>query len=83
MGSASVFVPGIMGTELQLPGGEVVWPPRVAETIFGYHRIKPLQDPAARATRVIAKVSCVDFYAPLQALFAQLGYGETAGRASL
>jgi phospholipase A1 len=75
MGSAVVFVPGIMGTELALPDGEVVWPPRVAETIFGYHRITELQNPAARATKVIANVSCVDFYAPLQSLFAQLGYG--------
>lgn len=75
MGSAVVFVPGIMGTELQLPDGEIVWPPRVTETIFGYHRIAELQDPAARPTRVIPNVSCVDFYAPILSLFAQLGYG--------
>ena len=75
MGSAVVFVPGIMGTELQLPDGEIVWPPRVTETIFGYHRIAKLQDPAVRPTRVIPNVSCVDFYAPILSLFAQLGYG--------
>ncbi len=80
MVSAIVFVPGIMGTELVLPDGEVVWPPKVAETIFGYHRIAQLQDPAARATKVIAKVSCVDFYAPLQTLFAQLGYGNAGAK---
>jgi pimeloyl-ACP methyl ester carboxylesterase len=68
-----VFLPGIMGSELQL-GSEVVWPPTVSETVFGYKRIDKLQNPAARATKVISNVSCVDFYAPLQSLFQQLGY---------
>ncbi|PJR08742.1 esterase/lipase family protein [Sinorhizobium meliloti] len=74
---AAVFVPGIMGSELVRPGGEVVWPPKVSETIFGYKRINALQDPEARATRIIANVSCVDFYAPIQSLFAQLGFGAS------
>lgn len=68
-----VFLPGIMGSELRL-GGKVIWPPTVSETIFGYKRIDKLQNPAARATKVISNVSCVDFYAPLQAVFQQLGY---------
>jgi pimeloyl-ACP methyl ester carboxylesterase len=52
----------------------------VTETIFGYNRLTELQDPAARPTRVIARVSCVDFYAPLQSLFAQLGYQATGDK---
>jgi pimeloyl-ACP methyl ester carboxylesterase len=79
MDRAIVFVPGIMGTELKL-GREVVWPPKVAETIFGYNRINALQDPSVVATRVIANVSCVDFYSPLQDLFRDLGYGETGDK---
>lgn len=79
MDKAIVFVPGIMGTELKL-GAEVVWPPKVSETIFGYNRIADLQNPAVVATRVIAKVSCVDFYAPLQDLFRGLGYGPAGDK---
>jgi pimeloyl-ACP methyl ester carboxylesterase len=63
-----------MGTELVLPDGEVVWPPKVRETLFGYRRIAKLQDIDARPTRVIANVSCVDFYRPLQSLLSQLGF---------
>jgi hypothetical protein len=74
---AAVFVPGIMGTELVLPDGEIVWPPKVSETVLGYRRIDKLQDPRARPARIISAVSCVDFYAPLERLFAELGYGAT------
>lgn len=74
MRTVAVLVPGIMGTELVLPDGEVVWPPKVRETLFGYRRIAKLQDIDARPTRVIANVSCVDFYRPLQSLLSQLGF---------
>jgi pimeloyl-ACP methyl ester carboxylesterase len=63
-----------MGTELKLPDGEVVWPPRVTETLLGYRRIDKLQDAAAVPTRIIPNVSCVDFYRPLQSLLAQVGF---------
>lgn len=76
MKTIAVLLPGIMGTELKLPDGEVVWPPKVRETIFGYGRIDKLQDPAAQATRIIRSVSCVDVYRPLQSLMAQLGFDE-------
>ena len=79
----AVLVPGIMGTELMLPGGEVVWPPRVAETVLGYRRLSKLQDPAARPTRIISNVSCVDFYRPLQSLLAQLGFGTSEDKVLL
>jgi phospholipase A1 len=77
---AAVFVPGIMGSELVRPGGEVVWPPKVSETVLGYKRIAALQDPAARATRIISNVSCVDFYAPIQSLFAQLDFSVSGAK---
>lgn len=83
MKTVAILVPGIMGTELVLPGGEVVWPPKIGETIFGYRRIVKLQDPAARATRIISNVSCADFYAPLQSLMAQLGFGTGGDRVLL
>lgn len=74
MKTVVVLVPGIMGTELVLPGGEVVWPPKVQETLLGYRRIDKLQDSAVRPTRIIGTVSCIDFYAPLQLLLSQLGF---------
>jgi len=58
---SAVFVLGIMGSKLVRPGGEIVWPPKVRETIFGYNRIAALQDPLATAPEIIANVSCVDF----------------------
>ncbi len=80
MSMVAVFIPGIMGSELQLPSGEIVWPPKVSETILGYKRIGKLQDPAAKPTRIIANVSCVDFYAPILSLFAQIGFGSAGSR---
>jgi phospholipase A1 len=74
MKTLAVLVPGIMGTELVLPDGEVVWPPKVSETLFGYGRIQKLQDPHLQPSRIISNVSCVDFYSPLQGLFYQLGF---------
>ena len=50
-------MPGITGPELKLLNGETVWPPKVSEPIPGYKRIIQLQDPAAQATRVIAKAA--------------------------
>lgn len=78
MSISAVFLPGIMGTELQLPDGEVVWPPKASETVFGYKRITKLQSPQLVATRVIRNVSCFDFYSPILSQFQQLGF-ETAG----
>ncbi|MBV6651981.1 MAG: hypothetical protein KI789_19845 [Hoeflea sp.] len=83
MKTVAVIVPGIMGTELVLPNGEVVWPPKVSETLIGYRRIDKLQDPAAKPTRIISNVSCVDFYRPLQSLLAQLGFGTNGDKVLL
>lgn len=83
MKTVAVLVPGIMGTELVLPDGEVVWPPKVRETLFGYRRIAKLQDPSAQPGRIIPNVSCVDFYRPLQSLLAQLGFGSSGEKVLL
>jgi hypothetical protein len=77
MKTVAVLIPGIMGTELVLPDGEVVWPPTVKETLFGYKRIAKLQDASAQPGKIIANVSCVDFYRPLQTLLAQLGFSAS------
>lgn len=76
----AILVPGIMGTKLQLPDGDLVWPPSVKEAIFGYGDIGKLQDPAAIPTEIIDSISCVDFYAPLQSLFAGLGFGPAGDK---
>lgn len=80
MSSSAVFLPGIMGTELQLPDGEVVWPPRASETVFGYKRIAKLQSPLLVATQVIRNVSCFDFYSPILSQFQQLGFGSAGDK---
>jgi hypothetical protein len=81
--TVAVLIPGIMGTELVLPCGEVVWPPTVRETLFGYKRISKLQHADAQPRSIIANVSCVDFYRPLQTLLAQLGFSASGNNVLL
>lgn len=58
-----VFVPGIMGSELVLPGeSEPVWPPTPWEaTVGGYRRTSQLLHPDLCASKIIRSV-CIDFY---------------------
>ncbi len=83
MSVTAVFVPGIMGTELQMPNGEVIWPPKVSETVFGYKRIDKLQSPDLRATKIVRNVSCVDIYQPILTQFQQLGYSNSGSKTLL
>ncbi len=44
-----VLIPGIMGSQLQMPDGEEIWPPTLLETQFGFGRkAKLLSDQARR-----------------------------------
>lgn len=81
--TAVVFVPGIMGSELFLPGGEKVWPPTVAETQFGYDRIDKLLDPSLRVGDIVRAVWCVGVYGPLVKTFEKLGFKETGAKPKL
>lgn len=83
MKTVAVLIPGIMGTELVLPDGELVWPPKVSETLFGYNRIAKLQDASVLPRKIIPNVSCVDFYRPLQSLLAQLGFTTSGDKVLL
>lgn len=81
-----VLVPGIMGTELFVPsdrGEEKIWPPTPRETQFGYKRGDKLQQANVRPGRVIRRVSCFDFYAPLYALLSDLGYEQDGAQKRL
>jgi pimeloyl-ACP methyl ester carboxylesterase len=80
MKSAAVLIPGIMGTELVLPDGEILWPPKVQETLLGYRRIDKLQRQDVRPTQIIKSVSCVEFYKPIQSLLGQIGFGSTGDK---
>lgn len=73
---AIVFVPGVMGTELRAADGELLWPPTLWETQFGYGRIDKLVADGVVAGDIIRKVSCVDFYGPLFEQFESLGFGS-------
>ncbi len=72
-----VFVPGTMGSELVLPGGEVVWPPTALETQFGYGRIDKLLDPALQVRDIVRAMWCVGVFSPLIATFDRMGFKET------
>lgn len=74
MSEAVVFVPGIMGTQLNLPDGSQVWPPTPLETVVGYNKIDELQRPDLVVGPIISAVSCVKVYRPLQNYFAEMGF---------
>jgi hypothetical protein len=61
---AIVFVPGILGSRLSLDGAEI-WPPSLAEAVFGHARPEALADPRAVAGDPIDRVACFDVYAAL------------------
>ena len=65
---------------MEMPDNEIVWPPKVRETLFGYNRIEKLMSPELRATEIIRNVSCVDFYGPILTLFHQLGFRDSGDR---
>ena len=61
---AVIVVPGIMGTELFLPGSasaadEKIWPPTALETQFGYKRRDKLASPRAVPGQIITNVLCL------------------------
>jgi len=78
-----IFVPGTMGSQLLLPDGEVVWPPTVRETQFGYDRIDKLLDPHLRVGDIVREVWCVGVYRPLITTFAKMGFKETGTKPKL
>ncbi len=76
-----VFIPGIMGTRLELrkPGQEPeeVWPPTPLETKLGYKRIDKLQSSEVHPTTIISSVLCFTFYGTLIDIFGKLGFSAT------
>ena len=77
-----VVIPGIMGSELKTPDGEVVWPPTPLEVIGGYHRTNKLIRPNLVAGEIIRSV-CIDVYAPLLDAMTNAGYNGHGGRSLL
>jgi phospholipase A1 len=76
---AVIVVPGIMGTELFLPGSasapdEKIWPPTALETQFGYKRRDKLASPRAVPGQIITNVLCFNFYKPLLDYLQDLGF---------
>lgn len=82
-----VFIPGIMGTRLELkaPDGSVeeVWPPTPLETKFGYKRIDKLMKPAVYPTTLISSVLCFQFYSTITNILNNLGFVEGGGAKKL
>lgn len=69
-----LFLPGIMGSNLDLPDGERVWPPKPREVVMGYKRVDKLQSPDAKPAGVITKVACFGFYNTILRYFDELGF---------
>jgi phospholipase A1 len=71
---ALVFVPGTMGTQLHNAAGEELWPPKPAETQFGYKRMDKLRADDVTPGDIIRNVLCFDFYGSLFQAFKDLKF---------
>ena len=71
---AVVFIPGTLGTELHARDGELLWPPKLHETQFGYGRLDQLLDEGVVPGAIIRKVACVGIYDALFDQFDELGF---------
>lgn len=82
-----VFIPGIMGTRLELKAAdgsiEEVWPPTPLETKFGYKRIDKLMKPAVYPTTLISNVLCFQFYSTITTILNNLGFVENSATKKL
>ena len=72
-----LFVPGILGSKLETPAGEEVWPPTPLETLTGYKKMPKLLQTELVVTGIVERV-CIDVYGSiLKALEEDFDY--TAG----
>src|SRR5262245_66572945 len=76
-----IFIPGILGSRLDL-SGEEVWPPDVLEHISHYKRIDKLLSANVRATAVLGKTYGVPIYDPLMRELDRIAQFLTATRES-
>lgn len=74
-----VFVPGILGSRLALDGDEV-WPPSLAEAVFGHRRPEAIADPRTTAGAPIDRVACFDVYGSLLDDLAAIAAARADGR---
>ena len=74
----AIFIPGTMGSRLQTPQGDEVWPPTVLETQTSYKRIDQLSRDDLIVTDIVRKVWCVGIYKPLIDQFDEIGFKEGA-----
>lgn len=72
-----VFVPGILGSVLETPEHEIVWPPRPIEILTGYGRTQTLLREDLVVGDVIREVSCVDVYKPILGTLTAMGFKES------
>lgn len=78
-----VFVPGIMGSRLRTPKGELVWPPSVLETQTRYGRIDELLREDLAVDGPIREVWCFGVYRPLIETLTAMGFDERGARPTL
>lgn len=68
-----VFLPGILGSKLETPEGEEVWPPTPLEALRGYNRTAKLLQPDLTPTGIVERV-CIDVYGSLLNALEEIGY---------
>ncbi|WP_377190468.1 lipase family alpha/beta hydrolase [Ruegeria meonggei] len=71
-----VLIPGIMGSVLNTPSGDVIWPPTAWEVTTGYKRLDQIMRNDLRATDIVRRVSCVGIYRPLIKQLNDIGFTE-------
>ena len=69
-----VFVPGVLGSELENADHERVWPPKVSEMTFGYGRIDELMADDLTPVSVIRRISFFGVYRTILNDIERCGY---------
>lgn len=77
-----LFLPGILGSKLETPAGEEVWPPTPLEALGGYRRIAKLLQSDLRVTGVVEKV-CIDVYGSMLTALQRFGYTDAGAHRRL
>ena len=77
-----LFLPGILGSKLETPAGEEVWPPTPLEALGGYKRIAKLLQSDLKVTGVVEKV-CIDVYGSILIALQRFGYTDAGAHLRL
>jgi pimeloyl-ACP methyl ester carboxylesterase len=78
----SIFLPGVMGSEL-FDGDECIWPGSVGELLFPYAKMESLLKPGLEVRDIIRRVSVSEQYGSLVKALKKCGFDESGDTPTL